>query len=108
MERVISGKLDLSDEVIVGTTTGIETTRSFRRMPADQQRNPETLRMCQGYRGTRGASLLTHLEELASVASRGLWCKSKARESVAQPVKEIRNSLCQSVENGLVSRETAG
>ena len=41
-------KLDLSYEVIVGTTKGIETTQSFRRMPVDQQWNPETMRMVVG------------------------------------------------------------
>ena len=42
------GKLGLSDEVIVGTPKGIETTRSFRRMTEDRQWNPETLRMFVG------------------------------------------------------------
>ena len=36
-ECVFLGKLDQSDEVIVGIPKGIETTRSFRQMPADQQ-----------------------------------------------------------------------
>ena len=43
-DGVFLGKLDLSDEVIVGTPEGIETTRSFRRMTEDRQWNPETLR----------------------------------------------------------------
>ena len=47
-DGVFLGKLDLSDEVIVGTPKGIETTRSFRRMTEDRQWNPETLRMCVG------------------------------------------------------------
>ena len=42
------GKLDLSDEVIVGTPKGIQTTRSFRRMTEDRQWNPENLRMFVG------------------------------------------------------------
>ena len=42
------GKLGLSDEANVGTPKGIETTRSFRRMTADQKWNPETLRMFAG------------------------------------------------------------
>ena len=46
--RVFLGKLDLSDEVIVGTPKGIKTTRSFRRMTEDRQCNPETLRMFVG------------------------------------------------------------
>ena len=44
-DGVFLGKLDLSDEVIVGTPKGIETTRSFRRMTEDRQWTPETLRM---------------------------------------------------------------
>ena len=40
--------LDLLDEVIVGTPNGIETTRSSRRRPTEQQWNPETLRMFVG------------------------------------------------------------
>ena len=47
-EGVFLGKVDLSDEVMVGTLKGIETTRSFRRMLAKQQWNPETLRMFVG------------------------------------------------------------
>ena len=47
-DGVILGKLDVSDEVIVGTPKGIETTRSFRRMTEDRQWNPETLRMFVG------------------------------------------------------------
>ena len=43
--------LDLSDEVIRGTTKGIETTPSFRRMPADQQWNPETVQVFVGVHG---------------------------------------------------------
>ena len=46
-DGVFLGKLDLSDEVIVGTPKGIETTRSFRRM-TDRQWNPGTLRMFVG------------------------------------------------------------
>ena len=46
--RWVLGKLDLSDEVIVGTLKGIETTRSFRRMTEDRQWNPETLRLFVG------------------------------------------------------------
>ena len=83
-DGVFLGRLDLSDEVIVGTTQGIETTRSFEQMPADQQRIPDSP---QGYRGFRGASSLIHLEEFANVASRDLWCKSTARQTVAQPAK---------------------
>ena len=44
-DGVFLGKLDLSDEVIVGIPKGTETTRSFRRMTEDRQWNPETLRM---------------------------------------------------------------
>ena len=40
--------LDLLDEVIVGTPNGIETTRSSRRRPTEQQWNPETLFMFVG------------------------------------------------------------
>ena len=47
-DGVFLGKLDLSNEVIVGTPKGIETTRSFRRMTEDRQWNPETLRMFVG------------------------------------------------------------
>ena len=48
-DGVFLGKLDLSDEVIVGTPKGIETTRSFRGMTKDdRQWNPETLRMFVG------------------------------------------------------------
>ena len=47
-DGVFLGELDLSDEVIVGTPKGIETTRSFRRMTEDRQLNPETLRMFVG------------------------------------------------------------
>ena len=47
-DGVYLGKLDLSDEVIVGRPTGIETTRSFRRMTEDGQWNPETLRTFVG------------------------------------------------------------
>ena len=47
-DRVFLGKLDLSDEVIVGTPKGVETTRSFRRMTEDRQWNPGTLRMFVG------------------------------------------------------------
>ena len=47
-DGVFLGMLDLSDEVIVGTPKGIETTRSFRRMAEDRQWNPETLRMFVG------------------------------------------------------------
>ena len=47
-DGVFLGKLDLSDEVIVGTSKGIETTRSFRRVRADPQWSPETLRMFIG------------------------------------------------------------
>ena len=36
-DGVFMGKLDLSDEVIVGRPKGIETTRSFRRMTEDRQ-----------------------------------------------------------------------
>ena len=43
-DGVFLGKLDLSDEVIVGTPKGIETTRSFRRMTEDREWNPDTLR----------------------------------------------------------------
>ena len=46
-DGVFLGKLDLSDEVIVGTPKGIETTRSFKRM-TDRQWNPGTLRMFVG------------------------------------------------------------
>ena len=42
-DGVFFGKLDLSDEVIVSTPKGIETTRSFRRMTEDRQWNPGTL-----------------------------------------------------------------
>ena len=45
---VFLGKMDWSDEVIVGTPKGTETTRSFRRMTEDRQWNPETLRMFVG------------------------------------------------------------
>ena len=85
----------------LGTTKGIEMTRSFRRM---RQINNGIQRLCgclSGYRGTRGASFLTHLEQFANVTSRDLWCKSMARQTVAQPAKEIHKSLCQGVENGL-------
>ena len=52
---VLLGKLDLSDEVIVGTPKGIETTRSLRRMMEDRQWNPKTLRMVVGVpRNPRG------------------------------------------------------
>ena len=47
-DGVFLGKLDLSDEVIVGTPQGIVTTRSFRRMTEDRQWNPETLPMFVG------------------------------------------------------------
>ena len=47
-DGVFLGKVDLSDEVTVGTPKGIETTRSFRRMTEDRQWNPETLRMFVG------------------------------------------------------------
>ena len=47
-DGVFLGKVDLSDEVIVGTPKGIETIRSFRRMTEDRQWNPETLRMFVG------------------------------------------------------------
>ena len=47
-DDVFFGKLDLSDEVIVSTPNGIETTRSFRRMTEDRQWNPGTLRMFVG------------------------------------------------------------
>ena len=47
-DGVFLGKLDLSDEVIVGTPKKNETTRSFRRMTEDRQWNPETLRMFVG------------------------------------------------------------
>ena len=40
--------LDLLDEVTVGTRNGIETTRSRRRRPTEQQWNPEALRMFVG------------------------------------------------------------
>ena len=45
---VFLGELDLSDEVIVGIPKRIETTRSFRRTPADHQWNPETMLMFVG------------------------------------------------------------
>ena len=45
---VFLGKMDLSDEVIVGTPKGTQTTRSLRRMTEDRQWNPETLRMFVG------------------------------------------------------------
>ena len=47
-DGVFLGKLDLSDEVIVGTPRRIETTRSFRRMTEDRQWNPDSLRMFVG------------------------------------------------------------
>ena len=47
-DGVFLKELDLSDEVIVGTPKGIETTRSFRRMTEDRQWNPEILRMFDG------------------------------------------------------------
>ena len=47
-DGVFLGKLDLSDEVIVGPSKGIGTTRSFTRMRADPQWNPETLRIFVG------------------------------------------------------------
>ena len=47
-DGVFLGKLDLSDEVTVGTPKGIEMTRSFRRMTEHRQWNPETLRMFVG------------------------------------------------------------
>ena len=40
-DGVFLGKLDLSDEAIVGTPKGIETTGSFGRMTEDRQWNPE-------------------------------------------------------------------
>ena len=42
------GKLILSDEVNVGTTKEIDMARSNRRMPADQQWNPQILRIFVG------------------------------------------------------------
>ena len=45
---VFFGKLDLSDEVIVSTPKGIETTRSFRRMTEDRQWNPGILNIFVG------------------------------------------------------------
>ena len=47
-DGVFLGKLNLSDEVIVGTPKGIGTTRSVRRMTEGRQWNPETLRMFVG------------------------------------------------------------
>ena len=41
-DGVFLGRLDLSDEVIVGTPNRIKTTRSFRRMTEDRQWNPDT------------------------------------------------------------------
>ena len=88
-------KLDLSDEVIIGTTKGIETTRSFRQ---SQQINNGIQRLCaclSGYRGNRVASSLTQLEEFANVTSRELWCKHVARQTVAQPAKVMYKFMCQ-------------
>ena len=79
LDGVFLEKLDLSDEVIVGTTKGIETTRSLRRMPARSILESRDFADVGGYRGTRGASSLTHLEEFANVTSRDLWCKSMMR-----------------------------
>ena len=47
-DGVFLGKLDLPDEVIVGTPKGTETTRSFSRKMEDRQWKPETLRMFVG------------------------------------------------------------
>ena len=61
---------------VVGTTGGLETTRSFRRTPTDQHWNPETPQMfCRGTVELAGASWLTQLEVFANATSRNLWCK---------------------------------
>ena len=60
-------ELDPSDEAIVGTPTAIETTRSFRRMLADQQWNSETLRM---FVGVLWNPRTLHFESLESICKR--------------------------------------
>ena len=98
-DGVFLGKLDLSDEVIVGSPRDIETIRSFRRMPTEQQWNPETLRMFVVPWNPREDSLPIHLEVFANVTSREHWCKCMARQTVAQHVTETRKFMCQGVGN---------
>ena len=93
------GKLDLWDEVIVGSPRDIETIRSFRRVPTEQQWNPETLRMFVVPWNPREDSLPMHLEVFADVTSREHWCKCMARQTVAQHVTEIPKFMCQGVGN---------
>ena len=100
-DGVFLGKLDLSDEVIVGTPKGIETTRSFRRMTEDRQWNPETLRMFVGVPWNPRGITTTHLEEFANVTSRELWCKHMEQQTDVLPVKVMDKSMCQGVGNGL-------
>ena len=43
------GKLDLLDEVTMGTNAGIETTRSFRRMPCRARvESRDSVDVCRG------------------------------------------------------------
>ena len=100
-DGVFLGKLDLSDEVIVGTSKGIETTRSFRRVRADPQWSPETLRMFIGVPWHPRGLMTDSLGGFANVTSRDLWCKSMARQTFPQPAREIHKSMCKGVENGL-------
>ena len=79
--------------MIVGTTS-IETTRSFRRLPADQQWNPETLLMSVVVPLNPRGLIIDSPGGIRKVTSRNLWCKSTARQTVAQPAKEIHKSMC--------------
>ena len=91
------GKLDLSDEVIVGTPKGIETTQSLRRMTDDRQWNPETLRMFVG--------VPWNPHDITTDAPGGIRPRCITRALVqahgALPVKAMDKSMCQGVGNGL-------
>ena len=94
------GVCSWSGDVIVGTTKGSETTRSFRRNASRSTVESRDCGCLSGYCATHMASLLTHLEEFADVTSRDLWCKSMVRQMVAEFAKEIHSFMCQGVKNG--------
>ena len=96
---VFLGKLDVSDEVIVGAPKGIETTRLFRRMTEDRQWNPQTLRMfvgvpwnpCGVSTDAPGRIRKRYMEEQTDVLPVKVW-----------------TSMCQGVGNGLRTSLTKG
>ena len=100
-DGVFLEKLNLSDEVIVGTPKGIGTTRSVRRMTEGRQWNPETLRMFLGAPwNPRGITT----DALGGIRKRYITralVQTHGQQTGALLVKAMDKSMCQGVGIGL-------